>query len=157
MKRKLLLRAAEILKSIPKKQFDLDRWMSGEADQCILAGKKVTKKAKCGTVACAGGWLGLTKEFNDRGLKFVKTGNEDYSTTDLIFEKKGEMITDDPFDALRKTFDISWEQADALFTSSGDGEYDDAIYDKHGHDLDDRELFQQRVKKVINEAKKGRK
>jgi hypothetical protein len=157
MKRKLLLRAAEILKDIPKNRFDLDRWIKGDAEARIISGKKVTKEAKCGTIACAGGWLGLTKEFNDRGLKFVKyEGMSNCPTAELVFEKNGETIND-AFEALMETFDIGYAQADALFTASGIGDYDDEIYKKHGYDISDHELFQYRVKKVINEAKKGRK
>lgn len=157
MKRKLLLRAAEILAAIPKERFDLDRWVSGEAERRIINGKKVTKEAKCGTIACAGGWLGLTKEFNEHGLAFVQTGYDEYKSADLCFIKKGEIETNDPFEALQAVFDLDYHQVDALFTSAGHGDYDGAIYEKHGYDLHDRELFQYRVKKVINAAKKGRK
>lgn len=152
MKRKLLLRAAEILAEIPKKQFDLDRWLTGDASECILNDKKVTKKAKCDTIACAGGWLGITKEFNDRGLHFTK----DQYGYDLSFTSK-KLSTTDPFEALQATFDLDYYQAYALFDGAGSGEYDDDIYTKHGWDLSDRDLFQYRVKKVINEAKKAKK
>jgi hypothetical protein len=151
MKRKLLLHAAEILNKIPKERLDLNHWMSGEAENRIRAGKRVTKGAKCGTIACAGGWLGLTKEFNEIGLRFVKDG---YGGTDLVYVVEFNIVTNDPIEALQRTFDLTYDQADALFTSSGDGDYDDAIYNKYGDNLSDRELFQHRVKKVINEAKK---
>lgn len=155
MKRKLLLRAAEVLAQIPKRRFDLDQWIRGDAEQCLLDHKKVTKQAKCGTVACAGGWLGVTKEFNEVGLKFETNGFGPYAHAELTYRKKdSDLVTTDPFEALEAVFDLTEDQAEALFTSSGHGNYDDAIYAKHGEDISDRDLFQYRVKKVINAAKK---
>lgn len=158
MKRKLLLRAAEVLAQIPEKRFDLDRWVRGTAEACLLDDKKVNKEAKCGTVACAGGWLGLTKEFNNLGLRFEKQGTYPWQHVELSYTKK-DYHTTNPFTALEKLFGLTEDQAEALFQGSQDGEYDDAIYAKHGEDISDRELFQYRVKKVINAAKnkKGRK
>lgn len=158
MKRKLLLEAAEYLATIPKRQFDLEQWIRGDAKQRVLAGKKITKESKCGTIACAGGWLGTSKKFNDRGLKFIRRGEGRWAEVVLVLQTKHELVDDDPLEALATLFQISYSQADALFSYSTGGEYDNEIYAKHG-EMDDHTLFQLRVKKVINAAKrqKGRK
>lgn len=166
MKRKLLLRAAELLAQIPKRQFSLDSWIQGEGADKLKNGEKLTKtKAlSCGTLACAGGWLGVTKEFNEKGLTFkciehTSIWQEKWFSVELIHSdpKAPEGYTDlEDFDGLARLFDISYHDAIALFSYAGGSIYDNAIYEKRGYDLDDRALFQYRVKKLINNAKKGK-
>lgn len=167
MKRKLLLRAAEVLSKIPTKQFNLDTWIQGEGEKKLEGGEKLTKaKAlNCGTLACAGGWLGVTPEFQKKGLTFKRIeheawdGSKTYSVELTHTDKKapeGSRELPD-FDGLARMFDISYSDASALFSYADGGYYDDDIYKKHGYEISDRDLFQYRVKKLINEAKKGKK
>lgn len=158
MKRKLLLRAAEVLAAIPPERFNLAEWVTGDARTKILDDQKVTKKDHCGTVACAAGWLGLTPEFQKLGLKFEAipgTYGKSYDTDLTYVNNEGKSLS--RFDGLAQLFDVDYYTALELFCPAGTGNYDREICDKHGWELSDRDLFQHRVKKIINLAKKGKK
>ena len=101
MNSKRLLKLADFLDTVPRKRFNLGLWQQ--------YGFKPKAESACGTVACAMGWACTIPSFKRAGLKAHK--DDRYP----IFENQ------EGFSAAAKFFDISFPQAERLFSSSGYG------------------------------------
>lgn len=73
MDAKRLLRLAKLLRSVPRKRFDMTIWANG-----VLCGRPNETKRRCSTSACALGWATTIPSFNKAGLRqTVATGSEE--------------------------------------------------------------------------------
>lgn len=88
---KRLLKLAELLDTVPPKQFDMGTW-------------------KCGTTACAAGWAASDKWFKDRGLTLIPDRYwDDPEQWEIKFGQ------DVAFAAAAKFFLVTYEEAELLF------------------------------------------
>lgn len=101
MECELLKRAAEIIQEIPTEQLDLRYWTDG-------APSVIEETLDCGTICCAAGWLSLHPEMQALGLTLAKG---DYGTIAPMLAPHGA----EGFSALSILFDISYDEASALF------------------------------------------
>lgn len=105
---KRLLKLADILRAVPRKQFDMNQW---------------TKDESCGTVACAAGWACMDPGFRRAGLHLVETTN--WCGTNLfpaLTEADG-YVEKNEWRALEKFFDLTPREAELLFMP-GQARYD---------------------------------
>lgn len=135
-------KAVEFIASRNDTQLDLSNWqhLSHSGDNPINSSEDVT----CGTIACAGGWLALNKEFNELGL---------YPSTSIgmpCFESNRGYY------ALAKLFDISYTDSQTLFFFRT--YQDDDLFGHHYAELmTDRQLWLSRARIIRARYVKGNK
>ena len=99
----------EILKAVPKKNFDLRTW-AGTPSSSLEEDAKLIKRGAtpvtCGTTACALGWAATDKEFKKAGLHLVKGCCDIITPTFKDDEGLGAGVS---------FFDISYGKASYLF------------------------------------------
>ncbi len=98
---KRLLKLADFLEKLPRKQFDI----------CEIA----SKDEACGTVACVAGWAGFVPAFRRAGLKMVDEGK---SSGKLSLMVNG-VVKDNLLGAVAMFLGLSWRDEADLFWPSG--------------------------------------
>lgn len=64
LQRENCAKLADLLETVPAKQFDMSLWASFDPDSQPEAGHS------CGTVGCAMGWAAVSGQFQDQGLSY---------------------------------------------------------------------------------------
>lgn len=105
MMTKRLLKLADFLDTLPRQKFNFDR-IAEQSGKPMLAAL-LTGKTRCGTVACAIGWMPAVFP------RHLKWSSADELRPDVHL-RADEAMTD--FDAASVFFDIAIEEADFLFT-----------------------------------------
>jgi hypothetical protein len=97
--------AIAVIRGIPKKRIDLDGWQQNSLPGDDDSAAENASQIKCGTIACAGGWLALYPPFQELGLHPDATGVPCYGDHTAMA-------------ALARFFEISELQARALFRAT---------------------------------------
>ena len=133
----LLRVAAAIIDGIPSRVFDLD--MIADQDGVSMDNAEPLKAKRCGTVACAMGWISMHPTFNALGLEV--TALSAYNGRVLMHGLLMSYAR-----AAERLFEISQDDADNLFISHGESDYDDRRSTSTS-----KELFKSRVRQFLAE------
>ncbi len=113
MNTKRLLKLAEKLETVNRKQFDISDWYYNPVE-------KNCGKYNCDTVACALGWAPSIPSFRRAGLTIQKSGNVILKITNEQRDKYNCVFnTVSGCTAGRVFFDLTKEQSNSLFLPSG--------------------------------------
>lgn len=100
---KRLLKLVDILRQVPRKQFDMSVWCTDD---------------ECGTVACAAGWACMDPDFRRAGLSFSKRNDSGpwrgFDRAPSLTLKDGTVVNDE-WCALEQFFDLTNDEAEYLF------------------------------------------
>lgn len=129
-KYELLRKAAAIIDGIPEKAVKLDDWQTRKGETL-----------SCGTVCCAGGWLGLHPYFNAIGLELKAS-----SVAPRAFPHfKGEVLRGQGYITIAAALGLSADDAARLFRPRiGSDQH-------YGMGISDKELFRRRVQYFLKE------
>jgi hypothetical protein len=125
--------AIRIIERIPDSRVALSYWQQG-ADEGDLAVQTMDAADHCGTIACAGGWLALAPEMQERGLR---------PSVILGAPTLGSLRS---YAALASFFDIGHTEADQLF---GPRAAHESFPDSPASD---REVWLSRARKLLEET-----
>lgn len=149
MKVELLKDAIAIIDGIPDDRLRLSRWQVQHSkvfdSELSLYHYKYISKARqirCNTIACAGGWLCLHPDMQQRGLSINTHGGGYFEAFPKYKKKVG-------FEALGCFFGIDTGEAEELFGMRTSDEMDDEATRK----LTDRQLWLHRAKLLLAKHK----
>lgn len=132
----LLKEAYAIVDGIPDDRFNLDQ---------IAANPRLRERLNdphsCGTIGCAAGWIAMHPMFQQRGLSLNSRG---------ILETNQGGPTNYRF-AMAEVFGIGMLEAVDLFGRRGDSIYDRKEVIAGPDRLNDKQLWQHRVRKFLSE------
>lgn len=123
----LLKQAYAIIDGIPEKAFDLELVIK-------KGGNK--RELKCGTIACAAGWLSLHPTFmKENGLEAVRKRKNGFSY--VTWKNKTDQIWDYTI-AMAEFFNLSFEKTNNLFCPSNESDV-----------ISDKQVWKTRVEKYL--------
>lgn len=106
---KRLLRLAALLRTVPRKRFNISRWTNGP-----FCGKdKEPQHNECGASACAFGWACTIPSFKKAGLHLVKERDR-WGEEGFIYYPKYNGQSG--FSAAQEFFNITEDEAEILFS-----------------------------------------
>ena len=146
MNTRRLLALANKLDTVPRKQFNICKWVGHDW--------KGKPDLSCGTVACAMGWATTMPLFRKLGLRLDLAPDPAVWADVVIKTKSGVYVARDGYESARTLFDIDDDTATSLFSGS---EY---RRDERTGEVDTQEVTPKRVakkiRKVVAEYKRKR-